>query len=122
MGLRDKRFVGSEGEELVARFLMGENINILARNYHTSDSEIDIIFEDEGYIVFGEVKMRSSYNYGIPEASVNLNKQKHICKASRVFLYSNHYPLDVLVRYDVFAISNGTVNWIKNAFEYCLRY
>ena len=49
-----KKKTGARGEELAAEYLVSEGYTITARNLHVSHDEIDIIAENEGYIVFAE--------------------------------------------------------------------
>ncbi len=47
--------LGAWGEEKAARFLMDQGYHIIQRNYHSRYGEIDLIAEDEEYLIFVEV-------------------------------------------------------------------
>lgn len=114
----NKRKIGDAGESFVVDFLNKEGLLILERNFVTRHGEIDIIFKDGNYIVFSEVKERFGKNYGSSFEAVNYKKIKSILYSSRVYLFIHGYKDSVPVRFDVFAIQNGEINWIKNAFSF----
>ena len=80
---------GSGGEIIAGLFLESKGYRIIAKNYRAYRKEIDIIAEKDGYIIFAEVKTRSSAKFGTPSESVNITKQKHIIFAARKFLLCN---------------------------------
>ena len=117
---------GNAGEELAVRFLAENGYDVIARNYRLKDAEIDIVFKDvknvgygvDEYIVFAEVKYRSSDLYGYGSEAVNSLKIKKIIRAARHFLYTFNYPDDTAVRFDVISICNGSIDHIMNAFTH----
>ena len=58
MGEKNKRDIGKEGEDIAAKYLAEKGFEIVARNYHYSHGEIDIIAKDKQQLVFIEVKCR----------------------------------------------------------------
>ena len=118
----NKRAVGDTRELLACRYLTDNGAKILHRNYRCRDGEVDIIAKDGDYLCFIEVKFRTDDRFGAPEEAVDFRKQKHICKVSKFYLYSNYKSLDIPIRYDVVAISQKDslfeFKWIKNAFYY----
>ena len=95
------------------------NVKILNRNFRCKIGEIDIIFRDKEYLVFGEVKYRNENHYGSPEEAVNVAKQKKICRVSDYYRVKYHIPSNTNIRYDVVAILQDQITWHKNAFPYC---
>ena len=71
-----KKLLGRAGEKLAVDFLKKKGFKILKTNYKTVVGEIDIIAQDREYIVFIEVKTRSSDNYGLPREAVDRKKQE----------------------------------------------
>lgn len=114
----NKRFEGKSGEDAAIRFLTEEGAVILERNFTLKDAEIDLIYTHDDYLVFGEVKYRTTQMYGSGYEAVSLAKRKRISKACRVYMYRHRYPLTTPVRFDVISIDNNAINWIKNAFDY----
>jgi len=101
--MSDKIKKGKEGEDLAADFLKGLGYVIVERNYRHKRSEIDLIVKRGNWLVFVEVKMRSSDAFGFPEEFVDYKKAKNIVTGAEQYTYDNKY--DGNVRYDVVAIS-----------------
>lgn len=112
----NKRRIGDVGESLVIFFLLKNNIKVLARNYYTKHGEIDLIYKDNGYLVFAEVKERTGLLYGNPLEAIGYRKMQSIRYSSRVYMYTHGISENTPVRYDAFGIQNGEVTWIKDAF------
>lgn len=112
----NKREAGNFGEDTAVFFLQKKGLEIIARNYYTFNSEIDIVAKDKEYLVFVEVKERKSDEFGNPLYSVTKAKQKRLVMAARQFMYEMHYPESTFVRFDVIGISGENINWIQNAF------
>lgn len=113
----NKRALGADKESLVTEFLKKNNIEILDRNFYTSQGEIDIVGRDGEYLVFFEVKYRVSGKYGNPLEAITPKKRGRIVRAARVYLYSRHYPENTFIRFDCVGVLDGKVEWVKNAFD-----
>jgi len=55
-----RHILGKYGESAAADFLAGKGYEIVERNWHCRDGEIDLIARDDDAWVFVEVKTRSS--------------------------------------------------------------
>ncbi|MCR5848440.1 MAG: YraN family protein [Lachnospiraceae bacterium] len=117
----NKRRSGNEHEERSVDYLEKNGVRIIDVNFSCKIGEIDIIGKDGDYLVFFEVKYRSSSVYGSPSEAVNYRKQKKICRVSDYFRLIKGIPEDTPIRYDVIAITGEEIDWIKNAFEYIGR-
>ena len=73
--------LGKKGEELACEFLRDKGLTILNRNYIFDHSEIDIITQAGGRIVFVEVKTRISPYLSDLSLLVTIKKQRQIIKA-----------------------------------------
>ena len=93
---------GAAGEVLAARFLRDKGYEVLAGNYHSRFGEIDIIAEDDEYIVFVEVKSREEDSYYLPREAVTADKQRRIIKTA--LYYIAHHPNTRQMRFDVLEI------------------
>lgn len=84
------RQTGRQGENAACDWLMKNGYTITKRNYTAPHGEIDIIAEDEKYIVFVEVKYRKNSvfldKYGRPVKAVTKEKQRHIISAAKYYL------------------------------------
>ena len=128
----EKQILGRLGEDIAADHLEKNGYKIVARNLHLSKNELDIIAEDEDFIVFVEVKTRSclypeSGDFGIPSRAVDSKKRSNTVKAAKDYLYSYYggkQPrIDVI---EVYLLEQKSefktptvlkVNHIRNAFD-----
>jgi putative endonuclease len=99
--------LGKTGEQLAEVYLVEKGFTVLHRNWRHSHYEIDIVATKNDMPHFVEVKMRSSWQYGKPEESVNREKIQHLIKAARAFLYQ--YPRYNDFRIDVLSITRHPV-------------
>jgi putative endonuclease len=110
--------LGKTGESAAVEFLQKNGHEILAQNYRFGKAEIDIISKEGDMLVFTEVKLRSTDNFGFPEEFVNKKKRKLIQSAAGEYLAENKY--DGEIRFDILAISNLIdglkIYHIKDAF------
>ena len=109
--------IGEKGERLTADFLRKNGCAVIKRNYACRYGEIDIIAENDEYIIFVEVKTRKKNSLTSPAESVNFGKQK------RIMLTAQDYLTKVICekqpRFDVAAV---TVEETKDGKRYHLDY
>lgn len=111
------RRVGSEKEEEACRYLEEKGYEIVTTNYRCRDAEIDIVAGDGRTLVFVEVKYRKNTEYGSGAHAVSVKKIRNISRCARYYIYKEHVPADVPMRFDVIAIDGDTVTHLINAFE-----
>ena len=90
---------GDWGESLVAEYLAARGCRILEREWRCRVGEIDLIAEQNGTLLFVEVKLRTSLRYGAPREFVTAAKQKKLRAAA--LLYLSQRDADVPARFDV---------------------
>ncbi|HRI78544.1 MAG TPA: YraN family protein [Cyclobacteriaceae bacterium] len=116
--MTDKIKKGDEGEEMAAQFLQQKGFEILERNYRFKKSEIDLIVRKDNWLVFVEVKLRSSTAFGFPEEFVDYHKKKMIFAGALNYMIENDWQGNV--RYDIVAIHlSGTepdIHHVEDAF------
>ena len=84
---RDRRQqTGRLGELAACRHLKTKGYNILGTNVRCGRSEIDIVAEHEGTLVFAEVRTRRSHYLGTPEESITAQKRKQMLAAAHSYL------------------------------------
>lgn len=116
---KNKRSIGAFYESLAARYLESQNVMILERNYRNKRGEIDLIgLDPEGWLIFVEVKYRSSEYSGTSLAAVDERKQRIISKVAAGYLMTHYKSLDIKCRFDVVGIEGSKIRWVKNAFEF----
>lgn len=116
--MADHNELGKRGEDAAVNYLRKEGYEIVERNWNYEKYEIDIIARDDEFIVFVEVKTRSSDQWGNPEEAVSKGKIRRIVEAADFYL--GEYDIDLPARFDVVAaIWNGTdfeIDHIDDAF------
>lgn len=110
--------LGKSGEAVAAKYLVEKGYTIITINWIYRKYEIDIIARNEEYIIFAEVKTRSSAHWGYPEDAVSEKKIRHIVEAADFYLKEN--DIDLPARFDVMSIiRNGKsfdIEHIEDAF------
>ena len=110
--------LGKRGEDLAEAYLIENGYRIIQRNGIYNRNEIDIIASNSEYIVFVEVKTRSSAYWGNPEEAVSAIKIKRIVAAADSYL--NEKNINKPARFDVIAvvINKGSIDieHIEDAF------
>lgn len=101
-----KHQIGAWGEEIAGRYLERCGYQILTRNFHSRQGEIDIIALDpEGALVFTEVKTRSIRNVAESgERSVDFRKRRKNRLAAMFFLSQQEEGVYDAYRFDVIVI------------------
>lgn len=113
--------LGLWGESVAKDYLLQNDYRILDENFRTKVGEIDLVAYKDKYIIFIEVKTRSSTAFGFPSEAVGFKKQNRYLKiASNYLKYKN--IKDCPFRFDVIEIlrsnnSDYDINHIENAFQ-----
>lgn len=112
---------GFDAEAMAAEFLTRRGLTLLTQNLRCKSGEIDLTANDNGTLVFIEVKYRSQPGYGGAAASVNRAKQVRLIRCARFFLprlarlfFTGEIPK---CRFDVIAIESDDILWIRDAFS-----
>ncbi len=111
--------LGDWGEQIAVDYLISKNVKVIGRNIRTGYGEIDILGQEDGIIIFFEVKTRRTEEFGNPEDAVNYKKREHMRNSALDFMQSNP-DLEMDWRIDVIAIFVGgkdkfQIRWVKNA-------
>lgn len=114
----NKRAVGTACEQQVAEYLKQQGYEVLECNFRCRQGEIDIIARDGKYLVFVEVKYRSSNGMGRPVEAVDRRKQHTISKVAMYYCLTHGHNEMTPCRFDVAAVQGSEIELIKNAFEY----
>ena len=95
--------LGESGEDLACRELAARGYAILARRYRTRHGEIDVVARDGETIVFVEVRLKTTGEFGSAAESVTPWKQRRVAAMAVDYLARNHLT-DRPCRFDVVAI------------------
>ena len=116
--MEEKHILGKKGEKLAADHLLKNNFTILEKNWRFLKAEIDLIVQKGEFIVFVEVKTRTTNEYGEPESFVSNQQQKMIISAAHEYITKNGVELEA--RFDVISIITGgkqeELDHIEDAF------
>ena len=111
--------IGSVGENIARNYLVSKNFEIICTNYHSRYGEIDVVCENNEYIVFVEVKSKLYSSNSQLEGRVDKLKKKKIIKTILDYISKNE--VDKQLRIDVLEIlifnNFSKINHIENAFE-----
>jgi putative endonuclease len=91
--------IGKWGESAAADYLLERGYDIVARNIRTPYGEIDLIAQKDGFLIFVEVKTRTSKVFGPPEISVSPRKQGHMLSCAEYYAQQNEidrWQVDVI--------------------------
>lgn len=112
------REIGALGEAQAVAYLKKNGYKILETNFSTIFGEIDIIARDKKDIVFIEVKLRRTKEFGFPEEAVNERKQSRIIKSALSYAKIKRLCSGNM-RFDVIAIGPepGKIELTKDAFS-----
>lgn len=94
--------LGKQGEDLASDFLSDNGYTIIERNWIGERHEIDIVASCEDFLLFVEVKTRSSERWGNPETAVSEAKIKRMVAAADHYLKTKETNLQI--RFDVISI------------------
>lgn len=108
---------GARAEALCERLLARSGLRVLARNWRCRFGEIDLIAEEQGTVVFVEVRYRSGSAYGGAGESITAAKRARIAAAARAWLAERP---ETPCRFDVLLLESAAgerIRWIRDAFE-----
>ena len=115
--------LGQKGEDLAAEHLEKTGYRILFRNWKWGKHEIDIIAENNDFIIFAEVKTRSDDFQMHPVTAVTREKQKSIIWAADGYLQK--FNIDKEGRFDIITVIKSAesfkIDHIEGAFYPTLR-
>jgi len=119
--MKHNKNLGGLGENAACGYLTDNGYKILRRNYRKRYGEVDIIAENNGCLIFIEVKTRKNDGYGEPSEAVGYVKLERIKKVAAAYLAElseeREVRIDVVEVYAEFAAGRFLVreiNHIKN--------
>jgi len=110
---------GRRGEDLALDYLKAQGYFIQERNWKNRHEEIDIIARDGQELVIVEVKTRSGLQFGRPEDSVSLRKQRNLVNAAEEYIRRKSSDLET--RFDIISVilsgETSEIRHIRRAFS-----
>lgn len=113
---KNKGFIA---EEKAKNYLITQGLKWIKSNFSCRMGEIDLIMEEENYLVFVEVRFRSSLKFGGAAESITPLKKKKLLKTALFYLMKHKKYHNFPARFDVVIFDGDPIqiNWIKNAFQ-----
>ena len=110
---------GLVAEEHARQYLVTQGLTWVESNYRCRRGEIDLIMRHKEYLVFVEVRARTSRTFGSALESITIHKQKKILKTASLYLLTRRLQDKVPVRFDVVSIEGAPpeLTGISNAFS-----
>lgn len=109
---------GQAAEHLACKFLQQQGLQLIEKNYHCRQGEIDLVMQHGNSLVFIEVRQRSDAHFGGALASVTTKKQEKLRLTALHYL--QHRAPNANARFDVVAIQGADtqqqIEWIRDAF------
>ena len=132
----DHLTVGRSGEDLAASWYEAHGYEVVARNWHCRQGELDIVARRARLVVFCEVKARTSDVFGLPAEAVGPVKQAKLRRLAALWFADGARENAVgarenavgarengssrgrggPVRFDVASVMGGEVEVIEGAF------
>lgn len=110
--------LGKDGELIAFMVLQRDGYNILHTNWKYKKAEIDIIATKDNFLIFVEVKTRTSKKFGRPSDAIDKKKIALYQDAVEAFLEQS--PSELEVRFDAINIiiskTETEIEHIPNAF------
>lgn len=94
--------VGAWGEAVAADYLRKKRFQVIATGYRCRYGEIDLVVQNRQYLVFVEVKLRSSDRFAEAREFVDLRKQERL--RATASLYLDQFPTELQPRFDVIEV------------------
>jgi putative endonuclease len=117
-----RRFRGDQGEDLVARWLEAQGIQVLARNVRLGLLEVDIVAREGPLVALVEVRTRAPTSRTSGLSSVGPDKRLRLRRAgerlwNRKFRYD---PACTGLRFDLAAVTwtagGARIEYVRGAF------
>jgi len=105
---------GRAGEQIAAAHLRSKGYRILQRNWRFRRAEVDIIAARDQWLVFCEVKTRTSTLYGAPETFVKRRKMALMLDAAIEYREIANHTGEI--RFDILAVV------LKNEREFSVKH
>jgi len=121
--MAESHSLGKKGEELAADHLKEKGYKILHRNWRSGKRELDIVAENNDFVVFAEVKTRSENFLAGAGDTVSREKQRLMLFAAESYI--KRYNINKDSRFDIITViskgQNYSIEHLENAFYPTLR-
>ncbi|MCK5894091.1 MAG: YraN family protein [Endozoicomonadaceae bacterium] len=119
-----KNPLGNKAENAALHFLANQGLTLVAKNYAWRGGELDLVMQDEAFLIFIEVRYRTKTNYGTSAESITWQKQQRLIKTAEHFLQKHCLTDKSACRFDIVTAKPDLslsgrlqIRWTKNAFS-----
>jgi putative endonuclease len=117
--LRHRRLgdTGRRGEDMAHRHLRARGFTVVARNWRPPQGggEIDIVAWEGDWLVFVEVKTRTSAEWSAPERAIDQEKIQALRRAARDYMRRANADAS-RVRFDAISITDRKIDHLREVF------
>ncbi len=115
----DRARRGAAVEAAAERLLCAAGLQVLDRNVNFRGGELDRVMNDDGTVVFVEVRYRARTDFGGAAASVDSRKQQRLVLAAQLYLQAHPELCERPCRFDVVQASGDPprLQWLRDAFR-----
>jgi putative endonuclease len=113
---RNRIALGQLGESLALAYLERAGLKVLKQNYRCPKGEMDIVAQDGEWIVFVEVRTKTSGSMGYAEESITAKKVQRLRNIAKYYLLEKGYVEWPPLRFDLIAIlyrQESEIKWIQ---------
>lgn len=109
---------GFAAERQAKDYLIQHGLTWIKSNFSCRLGEIDLIMQDQEYLVFVEVRSRGSCAFGLAIETIHYQKQQKLLKTANFYLLTNKLYDKQPTRFDVVSLDGKPpkITWVKNAF------
>lgn len=115
--LKSTASIGAHAEHIASQFLLKNKLQLIEKNYHCRQGEIDLIMQDKHELVFVEVRYRKLRKHGNAIETIQHHKLKRIQTAINHYIMTNNLGY-IPCRIDVIGLHGNLqqpdINWVKN--------
>ncbi|MEO5699500.1 MAG: YraN family protein [Casimicrobiaceae bacterium] len=109
---------GAAAEALAAQYLAAQGLAVIARNWKMRRGEIDLIARDGATLVFVEVRLRRSAQFGGAAASITARKRARLVAAAEHYLAT--LPVAPPCRFDAILLDDlgsDRIEWLRDVIS-----
>jgi putative endonuclease len=109
---------GQKGEEMAREYLEKKGFGLIMSNYVCKIGQIDLVMEDEGWLVFVEVKFKSDDLFGTPEEMFGKSKLAQVKRVATWFLMEKREVKKRFEKYriDAVCILGDEIRYYRNVY------
>ena len=109
----NRKQIGDLGEKAAQSFLKKKGYRILETNHRCRDGEIDVIARKKDFLVFVEVRTKTSAAFGFPEESITLRKKEKLLSLAQLYI-TQHDTLPSSWRIDFVGVELTSQGNVRN--------